>query len=209
MFELENVNCGILAINSLMAGETPVTLVTGPSGSGKTTLLRLLCNIIPYSGTIRFDGTDILTIDPVAYRRRVTMVSQAAFVIDGSVADNIRYVCRLLGQKPVGDNEIIQALETVGLNKRPDDPAQPLSGGEKQRLCLARALFARPKILLLDEPASALDFESARTLLANVEAQMNARGCRVMIISHWPETVGEADTRLVVEGGTVRKEPGD
>lgn len=206
MFELENIDCGILKIASLQVCGESVTLVTGASGGGKTTLLRLLCNIIPCHGVIMLDGTNILSINPVEYRRRVTMVSQASFVISGSIADNINYMCRLIGKKPADELSIKKALETVMLPKAPGDDAGVLSGGEKQRLCLARVLFAQPRILLLDEPAAALDFDTAAAVLANIETEMLSRGCHIMVVSHWAETVGHPSARLIVESGTARKE---
>ncbi len=206
MFELENVNCGILKIDALRAGSQPLTVVTGPSGSGKTTLLRLLCGLIPYSGKISFEGKDIAAVDPVAYRRSVTMLSQTAFITGGTIADNINYMRKLLSKKPADDDEIKQALETVLLQKKPTDLAETLSGGEKQRLCLSRILFALPRMLLLDEPASALDFETAKTVLQNVVAKMCDRGCHVMIVSHWAETVTKPAARLIVKDGVASME---
>jgi putative ABC transport system ATP-binding protein len=206
MFELENVGCGILKIETLTAGSKPLTLVTGPSGGGKTTLLRLLCGLLPYSGKISFDGNDILSVNPVLYRRRITMVSQAAFVINGTIADNINYMRRLLGKKAADTDEIKKALETVMLPKKPTDSAETLSGGEKQRLCLSRVLFAQPQMLLLDEPASALDFDTAKTVLQNVVAEMCGRGCHIMVVSHWAETVVKPSARINVKDGLVSKE---
>jgi putative ABC transport system ATP-binding protein len=205
MFELENVNCGILKIDTLKTGSQPLTLVTGPSGGGKTTLLRLLCGLLPYSGKISFDGLNILSVNPVLYRRRVTMVSQASFIINGSIADNINYMRHLLGKKPADTDEIKRALETVILPKKPTDSAETLSGGEKQRLCLSRVLFAQPQMLLLDEPASALDFDTAKTVLQNVTREMCGRGCHVMVVSHWAETVAGPAERLNVKDGVVTK----
>lgn len=205
MFELENVDCGILNISSLNAGEEPLTLVTGPSGGGKTTLLRLLCNLLPYTGTIRFGGTNIEEINPVRYRRKVTMVSQASFIIKGTIRDNINYINHLLGKKATSENAIKKALQTVLLDKLPSDNAETLSGGEKQRLCLARALFSDPSVLLLDEPASALDFDTAKAVLQNVTDKMCARGCHILIVSHWAETVGSA-AKIYIHEGKVSKE---
>lgn len=185
-------------------GEAPLTLVSGPSGGGKTTLLRLLCDLIPYSGTIRFQGADIQTISPVRYRREVTMVSQASYVIDGTIAENINYINRVLGKKPAEETEIKKALETVLLEKSPSDSAVTLSGGEKQRLCLARILFLQPQVLLLDEPASALDFDTAKAVLRNITDEMCRKGCHILIVSHWAETVGSAAI-VHVNGGAVWK----
>lgn len=165
-----------------------------------------MCNLIPYSGTIRFTDKDILSYNPVVYRRKVTMISQTPLILNGSIAENINYINKLLGNKSAGNSEIKKALETVMLDKMPSDDAEVLSGGEKQRLCLARALFTTPEVLLLDEPASALDYETARTVLQGFETEMMKKNCRIMIVSHWAETIGRPAACLKVENGTVKKE---
>lgn len=205
-FELEKIKCGVLKIESLKAGGEPLTLVAGPSGGGKTTLLRLLCGLLPYEGTVKFEGNDIGRLNPVEYRRSVSMVSQSSFIIGGTIADNINYVRGMLGKNKASVNEIKKALELVMLPKKPEDAAAALSGGEKQRLCLARALFIEPKVLLLDEPASALDFDTAKRVLQNFTGEMCLRGCRLMIVSHWAETITGSYVKLSVNGGSVKRE---
>lgn len=208
MLELKDVIYGkILKIKQLTLGDEPLTLVVGPSGGGKTTFLRLLCNIIPCDGgSILFKGKDVLSIDPVAYRRRITMLSQASFVIDGSIKDNIHYITKLYNKKNPTDEEIQSALETVMLPKAPEEDTRNLSGGEKQRLCLCRALFLKPDILLLDEPASALDHDTAISVIGRFISKMNQNGTNIIMVSHSEDTVKQKAVRIVIDNKTAVRE---
>lgn len=145
-----------------------VTVVVGPSGSGKSTLLRL-CNrlSVPTSGHIRFRGVDVENIDALQLRRQVGMVFQRPVSLPGTVADNLREA-----KADLDGGEIAAALSTVGLSGLAERDAGALSGGEAQRMCLARTLMAEPEYVLFDEatssldPASALDIEALATGLA-------------------------------------------
>jgi putative ABC transport system ATP-binding protein len=138
-----------------------VTTVVGPSGSGKSTLLRL-CNRLeaPTSGTVRFRGDDVTELDPRELRRRVGMVFQRPTPFAGTVRDNLR-----IARPDMTDEEAKAALEGADLTPALlERPAHELSGGEAQRLCLARTLVTRPEVLLMDEPTSSLDARSRRAL---------------------------------------------
>lgn len=130
-----------------------VTVIVGPSGSGKSTLLRL-CNRLekPTSGTIRYAGGDLSAVDPLSLRRQVGMVFQRPIALPGTVADNLR-----VGEPDATDVVIEDTLERVGLPGMSDRDASALSGGEAQRMCLARTLVAGPRFVLFDEPTSSLD----------------------------------------------------
>lgn len=135
-----------------------VTVVFGPSGSGKSTLLRL-CNRleVPTSGRVSFCGNDIAGIDPLWLRRRVGMCFQRPTPFPGTVADNLR-----AADPDASDEQMTDMLARVALTGSwLDRDATALSGGEAQRMCLARTLMANPEVLLLDEPTSAVDAAAA------------------------------------------------
>lgn len=208
MLEIKNIRYkDILKTGQFVIGDTPLTIVTGPSGGGKTTFLRLLCNIIPCDeGEIYFNNKNILELDAIEYRRNVTMLSQTAFIIEKTIEDNICFACKLHNKKPPTNDELEQALETVMLEKKPQEDVDTLSGGEQQRLCLARALFIRPQILLMDEPASSLDHKLAITVLERFITTMNNQGTNIIMISHSPDTVSKEAVRINVSSGFVCKE---
>src|SRR5215472_10866895 len=131
--------------------------LVGPSGSGKSSLLRLLNRLDePTSGTVFLEGQDYRQIPPRELRRRVGMVTQRPFLFPGDIASNLRFGPLQRGES-LPDNEIAGLLERVGLAGFAGRNVANLSGGEQQRVSLARALANRPEILLLDEPTSALD----------------------------------------------------
>jgi len=161
-FELERV--------SLSRGGKPVlreltaripagaTCLAGPSGSGKSTLLRLLNRLSDAeSGVVRYRGADVRDGDPLALRREVMLVPQLPALLEGTVADNIRFAADLAEREPDVDRLLDLAGLDVGFAAR---DGSKLSVGEQQRAMLARALAADPKVLLLDEPTSALDAEA-------------------------------------------------
>ncbi|HET9950392.1 MAG TPA: phosphate ABC transporter ATP-binding protein PstB [Candidatus Eisenbacteria bacterium] len=148
-----------------------ITAIIGPSGCGKSSLLRCFNRMndlyppIRYDGSLRFNGEDILRsgVDLVELRRRVGMVFQRANPFPMSIFDNVAYGPRLQGVRGRGKLESIveSALKRAALWNEVKDrlgrSALGLSGGQQQRLCIARALAVEPEVLLLDEPASALD----------------------------------------------------
>ena len=134
--------------------------VVGPSGSGKSSFLRLLNRLDePTNGTVHFEGVDYRQIPPRELRRRIGIVTQRAFLFPGSVAENIAFGPRQRGED-LAVEEIDRLLLQVGLPGFSDRNVANLSGGEAQRVSLARALANSPAVLLLDEPTSALDQEA-------------------------------------------------
>ncbi len=134
--------------------------VVGPSGSGKSSFLRLLNRLDePSSGTVFLEGQDYRQIPPRELRRRVGMVTQRPFLFPGDIASNLRFGPAQRGQT-LPDTDIASLLVKVGLPGFASRNVSNLSGGEQQRVSLARALANQPDVLLLDEPTSALDEEA-------------------------------------------------
>ena len=134
-----------------------VLAIAGPSGSGKTSLLRLLNRLDePTNGTVFVEGIDYRNIEPRDLRRKLGMVTQRPFLFPGTVADNLRYGPAQRGEK-LPDESIADLLAQVGLKGYSERNVANLSGGEAQRVSVARTLANSPLVLLLDEPTSALD----------------------------------------------------
>ena len=146
-----------------------VTAMIGPSGCGKSTFLRCinrmndLIDVAHVEGELTFQGTDIYdpSVDPVALRRRIGMVFQQPNPFPKSIYENVAYGLRIQGQTEQLDGKVEQALKRAALwdevNDRLGESATSLSGGQQQRLCIARAIAVDPEVILMDEPASALD----------------------------------------------------
>ena len=156
------------------------TAVTGASGAGKTTLLRLLNRLTePTTGRITLDAVPIAELDVLALRRCVGLVAQAPVMLADRVLDELR-----VGRHDLPEARAVELLAQVGLEPCFTARATAeLSGGEAQRLCLARALAVEPTMLLLDEPTSALDGASAEVIAALIGDYMSAGGT-VLIASH-------------------------
>lgn len=146
-------------INTRIGKGTSTTLV-GPTGSGKTVMLRLIDLLEkPSSGTIYFEGTDANESNNIRLdvRRQIGMVFQKPLAFKASVYDNIAYGLKIRGRKENMDKKIKELLELIGLPGYENRNALKLSGGETQRLALARAMVTDPRLLLLDEPTANLD----------------------------------------------------
>jgi putative ABC transport system ATP-binding protein len=161
-----------------------VLAVVGHSGSGKTSFLRLLNRLDePTGGIVRFNGRDYRELAPPELRRRIGMVMQTAFLFSGTVANNVAYGPRQHGQ-PLAAEQIALLLQRVGLPGYQQRDVSNLSGGEAQRVSIARTLANDPEILLLDEPTSALDEDSARRVEDLVLDIIHERRMTCVIVTH-------------------------
>lgn len=165
---------------SLVAERGGITVLAGPSGSGKSTLLRLANRLaVPSAGTVRLDGVDCASLDPRRLRRRLGMVFQRPTPFAGTVGDNLR-----VARPDLDDGGAVEALSRVGLAAElVDRRADELSGGEAQRMCLARTLLTRPEVVLMDEPTSSLDPDS-RLSIERLARGLAHDGLAVVWVTH-------------------------
>ncbi len=156
--------------------------VMGPSGSGKSTLLRLINRLSESdSGIILLNGKDTRDYDPLELRRKIGMVFQVPIMFRGSVRDNIALGMKLWGSYT--DIEVL-ARDTGIPEALLDADALPLSVGEKQRVCIARALANQPEVLLLDEPTSSLDAVTAEKVEGLLLGMCRERGLTMLWVTH-------------------------
>ncbi|BCS55033.1 ATP-binding cassette domain-containing protein [Geobacter sp. SVR] len=169
-----------------LAGE--ITTIVGPSGSGKSTLIRLINRLDePSSGTISLNGESITAMDPLSLRRRVAMVLQKPFMFEGTVLDNLQRPFLYRREiPPHGTSEKVErVLSLAKLSpKLLERDARSLSGGEQQRVNLARALIGYPEVLLLDEPTSALDRPTADHLAATLHDVCRSEELAIIMVTH-------------------------
>ena len=191
----------ILDVDELEVYRGEILALVGPSGAGKSTLLRLL-NFLepPDSGTIHFcaasngapnggpNGTQEATFEatrpmPLDLRRRVTTVFQRPILLNRSVYANVRYGLRLRGAHDSTD-QVEDALEQVGLADLAHQRARTLSGGEAQRVSLARAMVLQPDVLLLDEPTANLDPYNVGLIEEIVRSLNEREGTTIVLVTH-------------------------
>lgn len=189
---------------SISVEKGEVAAIFGPSGSGKSSLLRLLNRLDePSEGTVLLDGEDYRGIAPRELRRRVGMLLQQPFLFPGSVAENLMYGPVMHGER-LSPKSVDDLLDGVGLPGYGERDVARLSGGEAQRVSLARTLANGPEILLLDEPTTALD-QAARLgveeLICNIIQQ---RGLTCVIVTHdGAQAIRMADRAIALEHGRV------
>ena len=188
-----------------------ITALVGPSGAGKSTLINLIMRLYdPGEGTIRIDGTNIADVTFRSLRNQIAYVGQDVFLFAGTVRHNIS-----LGKEGATELEIIQAAQAANAHKfilaLPEGYDTPigengssLSGGQKQKLTIARAFLRDAKILILDEATSALDGESEASIRSTVEVL--ARGRTSIVIAHRLSTIVKADHIILLNEGSVVEE---
>ena len=209
MVRFENVGLryglGPEVLRDLSFGVDPHSFqfLTGPSGAGKTSLLRLLyLSLKPTRGLITLFGHDVATLSPDALatlRRRVGIVFQDFRLLDHmSTYENVALPLRVLGRDEASyRSEVVELLQWVGLGERMWALPAVLSGGEKQRAAIARAVIARPQLLLADEPTGNVDPVLARRLL-RLFVELNKAGTSVIIATHDIALMDLLDARRLV-----------
>ncbi|MEO6828816.1 MAG: phosphate ABC transporter ATP-binding protein [Acidobacteriaceae bacterium] len=179
-----------------------VLAVLGPSGAGKSTLLRMLNRLDePSGGDILLDGEDYRALDPRTLRRRVGMVMQRPYLFPGTAAKNIAYGPAQHHQVFSGE-QVEELLIQVGMAGFAGRDVSTLSGGEAQRVSIARALANQPDVLLLDEPTSALDPEAKNSIESLLATLVRERHATCVWVTHdLAQAARVADLVLRIEAG--------
>ena len=184
------------------------TAIIGSTGAGKSTLLGLIPRLFDVqSGTVEVGGVDVRRLDPAVLHAQIGLVPQKAFLFSGTVASNLRY-----GNPEATDDELWQALEVAqaagfvaempgGLEARIAQGGQNVSGGQRQRLAIARALVANPPVLLFDDSFSALDTETDARLRAALDEHYG-HATRI-IVAQRIASITDADQIIVLDDGAV------
>lgn len=193
-----------------------ITLVMGPSGSGKTTLLTIIGGLLrPTAGQVTVDGCDISAADrrdlPRIRREKIGFVFQTFNLLDALTArENVELALNVNGVAgPAAVERAYELLEAGGLAARADARTRDLSGGEKQRVSIARALANRPPLLLADEPTANLDSASGRSVMELLTHLAHAEGTAVVVVSHDHRLEPLADRLLWLSDGRLGPRPGD
>ncbi|MFG2835417.1 NHLP family bacteriocin export ABC transporter peptidase/permease/ATPase subunit [Streptomyces zaomyceticus] len=211
--ELEAVTFGYSPLDapllkdfSLSVGPGQQVALVGGSGSGKSTVSRLISGLYaPWEGAVRIDGMRLEDIPRGALAASVSFVDQDVFLFEGTVRDNIA-----LWDPSVPDEDVVAALEDAavydviarrpgGIHSRVEQDGRNFSGGQRQRLEIARALVRRPSVMVLDEVTSALDAATEEVVIDN----LRRRGCACVVIAHRLSTVRDSDEIVVLDRGTV------
>lgn len=183
---------------SISVWQREVVAITGPSGAGKSSFLRLLNRLDePTAGTVYLDGQDYRQIPPRELRRRVGMVMQSANLFPGTVAENINFGPAQRGES-IPRDQLDSLLRRVGLEGYAEREAGTLSGGEAQRVSLARTLANRPEVLLLDEPTSSLDQAAEEEVEDLLRQIFGAENLTCLIVTHDLEQAVRLASRAIL-----------
>ncbi|PUU93895.1 ATP-binding cassette domain-containing protein [Halanaerobium sp.] len=206
MFKLENVIFkDILNIGKIELEKNLVTAILGSSGGGKTTFLKLLNNMITADqGEIFYKGKNIESYDPVALRREVVMLPQDPEIFKGTIRDNFKITEEIAANGISKNLNYKELLEKVSLSQNLSDNAENLSGGEKQRLALARVMLLEPEVLLLDEPSSSLDKKTEEKIIQMVVDYVRENKRTLIMVTHSPEIAEKFADRIInIEAGRI------
>ena len=182
--------------------------IMGPSGSGKTTMMNIVgCMDKPSNGSVILDGVDISKENPrslTAIRRdKIGLIFQQFHLINYLTALENVMVAQYYHSLP-DEKEAMPALERVGLAGRAKHLPSQLSGGEQQRVCIARALINYPMLILADEPTGNLD-EANENIVLDIFRQLHREGSTIVVVTHDPEVAEEAERIVVLEHGKIAR----
>lgn len=191
ILRFENVKF-IKEYDDFTINKNEIVFVVGKSGSGKSTLLKLVNNTLQMkSGRIFYKDTNILNIKPVELRKNIMMTSQENFLFDMTIKENFHEFYKLRDLENLTDDEIVKFLKIADFDVDVNLDVEKLSGGEKQRVFLAIALSMRPAVLLLDEPTSSLDSNTAFDMMKNIVDYCKHNDITLVVVSHARNLVDE------------------
>ncbi|MGB3427029.1 MAG: ABC transporter ATP-binding protein [Burkholderiaceae bacterium] len=201
----------VLDALALDVGPGEYVAIVGESGSGKSTLLNLIAGLDrPDAGRVVIDGTDLASLDDtartLARRRKLGFVFQSFHILPHlTVEQNVELPLVLIGtQRDERATRVKELLAAVGLGDRGGSMPRELSGGELQRVAVARALVHRPALVLADEPTGNLDPDTAQTVLDLLAREVRTRGAGGVLVTHSQAAARSADRILVLDHGRLR-----
>ena len=190
----------VLEISSLSVEHGEVLAIVGPNGAGKSTLFLALARLLkPDRGHVLFKGRDMDSFQDLDYRRQLALVLQEPLLMDMSVFENAALGLKFRrSSKAEIEERVTHWLDRLGVAHLSDRPARKLSGGEAQRVSLARAFVLQPDLLLLDEPFTALDAPTRLRLLEDLRSVLNETKMTTIFITHDLQEAVKLATRMAV-----------
>jgi len=210
MFEINHVEYnGIITIDHLSIDEGSFTAIIGESGGGKSTFLRMLNKMLsPSKGSILFKGAPLEEYDSVGLRRQVLYLKQKPYMFMGSVKDNLLIGLKYQHKEYPTDDMLLKMLERVHLAVSLHQDARTLSGGEAQRVALARLLLLEGDVYLFDEPSSALDEKSEMKVLTSVFDWLKSKNKTLIMVTHSKHVASTHTDRILrISSGTIKEDP--
>jgi putative ABC transport system ATP-binding protein len=207
-YNVDHRSIAVLNDISLTVKAGDFVVISGSSGSGKTTLLTVLSGLDrPTSGNVIIDGQDITAAPEAALapmrNRTIGFVFQSFHLVPSMTAiENIMFPAQLRGDAHAAQRART-LLESVGMSHRADNLPSQLSGGEKQRIALCRALINRPKLLFADEPTGNLDTVNGKIVLEQLVELQKAHGATLVLVTHNPKIAEAADRILTLQDGRL------
>ncbi|MDR0332033.1 MAG: ATP-binding cassette domain-containing protein [Dysgonamonadaceae bacterium] len=186
IFRLKNVNYkNIIRYPNIEIQQGCTTFISGESGSGKSTLLKLLNGITsPTSGEIFYLDKNITDYTTMDLRREILLVSQQSYLFDMSIRDNFQEYYAYRELENICNEQMQYFLKICAVDNQLDDNCNVMSGGERQRIFTAINLSFPSKVLMLDEPVSALDHKNANTLMSNIKTYCKEQKKKLIVVSH-------------------------
>lgn len=207
MFEINNLQYkNILSIPNLVI-DNQITCIIGSSGSGKTTLLRMLNRLsVPDKGVLQYNGINLKDMDSVTLRRKVVMLGQTPIIYPGTIEDNLQIGLSFSQKTPATQDAMEKVLSITELNKSLRDHCATLSGGEKQRLCLARVMLMNGDTYLLDEPSAALDKKTESFIINNLVQFVREYKKELIMVTHSEQVAASFNDSIIrIERGQIKE----